>query len=104
MVALEAMLCRLPVIVSTQCGCAADLVTPHTGWTFSPWNEKELAVILEDIESISRERIQRMGDAAYDLARLYSAEHSASLVLKSLKKVLDIVKHGGEPNGAAYVD
>ena len=28
----EAMLCGLPVLVSTQCGCATDLAQPETGW------------------------------------------------------------------------
>ena len=43
--ALEAMLARLPVLISTQCGCANDVVTEETGWKFSPWDEEALASI-----------------------------------------------------------
>jgi len=85
LVALEAMLCRLPVIVSTQCGCAADLVSPETGWSFSPSSEKGLAAILGNLPSIPTARLRAMGDAAHDLAVLYSPENCASLVADSIR-------------------
>ncbi len=102
LVALEAMLCRLPALISTQCGCAADVVTPNTGWVFSPWNEKELSVILEELPSISTQRIEEMGEAAHELAKLYSAEHCATLVAQSLRRVLGVSKEVGAENGVTF--
>jgi glycosyltransferase involved in cell wall biosynthesis len=102
LVALEAMLCRLPALISTQCGCAADVVTPNTGWTFSPWNENELAVIFEELPAIPVERIKEMGDAAHDLAKLYSAEDCATLVAQSLRRALGTSKETGRRSGVTY--
>jgi glycosyltransferase involved in cell wall biosynthesis len=38
----EAMASGLPVLVSTQCGCAQDLVSPQVGWTFDPTSDDGL--------------------------------------------------------------
>lgn len=38
----EAMASGLPVLVSTQCGCAQDLVSPEVGWTFDPTSDDGL--------------------------------------------------------------
>jgi glycosyltransferase involved in cell wall biosynthesis len=84
LVALEAMLCRLPVIISTKCGCAGDMVTPETGWSFDPASEAELAEIFDGLEKIPAARIARMGDAAHDLARGHSAENCAALIRRAL--------------------
>jgi glycosyltransferase involved in cell wall biosynthesis len=96
------MLCRLPVIISTQCGCAADVVTTNTGWTFSPWNEKELEVILEQLDSVPTNQIRQMGEAAHDLASLYSADECASLVAQSLRRALGAAPESGGLSGAAH--
>jgi glycosyltransferase involved in cell wall biosynthesis len=102
LVALEAMLCRIPVIISTQCGCAADVVTTNTGWTFSPWNEKELQEILERLDSVSPAQLRGMGDAAHELASLYSADECASLVAQSLRGALGASPDPNGLSGAAY--
>jgi glycosyltransferase involved in cell wall biosynthesis len=102
LVALEAMLCRLPVILSTQCGCAADMVTPETGWAFSPWNEKELGTILKSLESISSERIQQMGDAAHGLAAVHSSANCAFLISQALNRDLGTSEEAEERSGVNY--
>ena len=38
----EAMVCGRPVLVSSQCGCAADLITPDTGWLFQAGSVEDL--------------------------------------------------------------
>lgn len=43
----EAMAAGLPIIVSTACGCAEDLVDASVGWTFSPDREEQLVAALE---------------------------------------------------------
>ncbi|WP_421716483.1 glycosyltransferase family 4 protein [Arcobacter arenosus] len=45
LVANEAMMSGLPVIISTQCGCSLDLVQ-NNGFTFNPFNKLELEKIL----------------------------------------------------------
>lgn len=84
LVALEAMLARLPVLISTQCGCAEDVVTEETGWTFSPWNEEALARLLIQLTGASPEHLQRMGQSAHSLAEQYSAANCAAIIVKSL--------------------
>jgi glycosyltransferase involved in cell wall biosynthesis len=80
LVALEAMLSRVPILVSTRCGCAADLVMPGTGWTFSPWDEDELARLLMQLPEISAGEVARMGSKAQSVASSYSPEIAAGLV------------------------
>ncbi len=87
LVALEAMLARLPVLISTQCGCAEDVVTGETGWAFSPWDEDALARLLFDLPSIPPERLQCMGEAAYSLAKEYSATNCAAIIVRSLTQL-----------------
>ena len=86
LVALEAMLARLPVLISTQCGCAEDVVNEETGWKFSPWDEEALARLLSELTSLPSERLQAMGEAAYSLAREYSAENCAAIIKNSLSR------------------
>jgi 1,2-diacylglycerol 3-alpha-glucosyltransferase len=100
LVALEAMLARLPVLISTQCGCAEDVVSAKTGWKFSPWDEEALARLLVELPRIPPERLNQMGDAAYSVAKDYSAPNCAKTVLNSL---LGVKRHADKPvrSGAA---
>lgn len=81
---IEGMLCGLPVLVSTQCGCAADVVTPDTGWTFSPRNRAQLVDLLVGLPAISPARMGEMGRAARCLGSKYSAAACAEKILHSL--------------------
>jgi glycosyltransferase involved in cell wall biosynthesis len=87
LVSLEAMLCRLPVLISTQCGCAADVVTPRTGWSFSPWNQSELSTLIQALPALGAAQIERMGEAAHDLACDYSPDNCAFAILESLGRL-----------------
>ena len=84
----EAMLSGLPVAVSNQCGCAADLVTPETGWTFSPYDETELIGLLTKIALTPRVELERMGSAARVLGSEYSAENCAAVVVQTVDRIL----------------
>lgn len=83
-VVLEAMLCRLPIAVSTQCGCTADLVTPETGWKFSPWSTGALTAILLSLPQMSSACLAFMGDASHRMASRYSATACAARIHASL--------------------
>ncbi len=83
----EAMCCGIPAIVSSRCGCAADLVTPATGWAFEPHDAARLAAIFEEIASMPRRTLAGMGDAARRLAVRYSPERGASAILECLNSL-----------------
>lgn len=87
LVALEAMLSRLPIAVSTQCGCAIDLVTPETGWAFSPWDDESLTDILLKLSEMDSTQLASMGSAGYDVAADYSAPACASRIIHFLRKL-----------------
>jgi glycosyltransferase involved in cell wall biosynthesis len=83
----EALLCRMPVIVSRQCGCAVDLVTPETGWTFSPLNQSELEAAIFEAVALSSERLAAMGDAGIKLGLDYTPENCAGRVIEGLSRL-----------------
>lgn len=60
----EAMAAGLPVLVSTDCGCAGDLVEPGVnGFTFDPENAGQLAGLMEKMTSLPAEERAAMGAA-----------------------------------------
>lgn len=90
LVVTEAMLTGLPVAVSNQCGCAADLVKPETGWIFSPDNEAALTRLLAGIADTPREILEEMGRRGRSLASEYSVENCAKAVLDMVNGLLHV--------------
>jgi 1,2-diacylglycerol 3-alpha-glucosyltransferase len=88
LVVLEAMACGLPAIVSDRCGCATDLVTPATGWAFSPGDATCLAGILSDFSRLPRPELEHMGRAAAEIARQYSPQNCARLVMTTIDSLV----------------
>jgi 1,2-diacylglycerol 3-alpha-glucosyltransferase len=88
LVSLEAMLGRLPVLISTQCGCAKDVVTPANGWTFSPFRTEELTSLIAALPELPVERLQAMGNASFEIASEYSAGYCAEVIIDSIKSVV----------------
>lgn len=93
LVALESMLCRTPVLISTQCGCAEDVVTQETGWKFSPFREAELVSLFLEIPEISAECLAKMGQACHRLASAHSAVSCAERVIASLNELAERSGH-----------
>jgi glycosyltransferase involved in cell wall biosynthesis len=89
LVVLEAMLSGLPVLVSERCGCAHDLVAPETGWTFNPYDEPALGRLLEHVCAAPREALEQMGEAGTAVAREYSPENCARIVIQTVGQVLE---------------
>jgi glycosyltransferase involved in cell wall biosynthesis len=81
----EAMLCRVPAIVSDHCGCARDMVQPGTGWVFPARDRQALKGVLEEVAAIPSEVLETMGRDAETLGRIYSADNCAELVIRSLR-------------------
>jgi 1,2-diacylglycerol 3-alpha-glucosyltransferase len=89
LVVLEAMLSGLPVLVSERCGCAQDLVSPETGWTFSPFDQLRLTQLLDEVSRNPRLVLESMGRRAAALASTYSPENCARIVIDSVNNALD---------------
>jgi len=84
----EGMLSGMAVAVSDRCGCAADLVTPETGWTFSPYDETALTRLLVKIAETPRSELERMGSSARLLGSSYSPQNCAKIVMESVNQFL----------------
>jgi glycosyltransferase involved in cell wall biosynthesis len=70
----EAMACKRPVIISSQCGCAPDLVEEKkTGWVFEPGEQGDLK-IKELLQKIMENRsiLDSMGENAWQKLQSYS--------------------------------
>ncbi len=71
----EAMAAGLPVLVSTRCGCAQDLVQQGvTGWLFDPAEERLLSGEMLRIEGMPEHARHGIGRAAAELIQAYSPE------------------------------
>jgi glycosyltransferase involved in cell wall biosynthesis len=83
----EGMLCGLPAIVSDRCGCARDLINCDTGWSFNPYDAAGFAQILEKVAAMPLDDLRTMGKNAAELARDYSAENCARIVMDCITRV-----------------
>lgn len=69
----EAMAASLPVLVSSRCGCAEDLVQEGcNGFTFDPDSLQDLTECLQAFDGMSNEILTRMGQASADRITAYS--------------------------------
>jgi 1,2-diacylglycerol 3-alpha-glucosyltransferase len=63
----EAVASGLPVIVSDRCGCVPELVHGN-GFTFDPFDEKELAERLLMMTSLSKNERRNLGNVSYRIS------------------------------------
>ena len=76
----EAMLCRLPIIVSTKCGCQPELVEEGiNGYSFDPNNENRLTNLMQGFVS-GDYNIKSMAEASYAIIR----KHSPSIIAQNI--------------------
>ena len=72
----EAMAAGLPVIVSTRCGCAEDLVEPSgNGFVFDPADPAQLAARLHAVSGLTPEHLDAMGRRSSELIGPYSLQN-----------------------------
>ncbi len=69
----EAVASGLPVIVSERCGCAPELVQGN-GFSFDPFDEKELAERLLEMASLSENERRNLSDASYRISANFAPE------------------------------
>lgn len=91
----EAMAAGLPVLVSTRCGCAPDLVKDgDNGFTFDPWDPKEMAQKMLTIHRDSSLR-ERMGRRSAEMISEWGPERFA----RGLKHAVEFALERGPAKG-----
>lgn len=76
----EALLCRLPVIVSTKCGCQPELVQEGVnGFSFDPNNQLKLTNLMQGFANGSY-NIKSMGEASFAIV----SKHSPSIIAQNI--------------------
>jgi glycosyltransferase involved in cell wall biosynthesis len=64
----EAMACRLPIIISRECGCAHTLVRDaYNGWQFDPYNQEQLKQILVRFMQLREEERKQIGERSFEI-------------------------------------
>jgi len=69
----EAVASGLPVIVSDRCGCVPELVNGN-GFTFDPFDERQLAERLLKMASLSNDERRILGEASYTISANFAPE------------------------------
>ena len=68
LVANEAMACGLPLLLSTACGCAPDLIEDaENGWSFDPIANNELFDALQSFFDAPSDRLDAMGKRSTEI-------------------------------------
>jgi glycosyltransferase involved in cell wall biosynthesis len=84
----EAMASGLPVLVSSRCGCAPDLVKEgHNGFTFDPYDINQLAGLMLKISS-GQWDLAAMGQASQDIIADWSPQTFADNLSKAVEVAL----------------
>ncbi len=83
----EAMACGLPVLVSSQCGCAEDLVHEgQNGFTFVPASITILTERLRQIAELTPEARRAMGEASIQIISAYTPQQFGQEIARVLNE------------------
>lgn len=92
----EAMAAALPVLVSSNCGCARDLVEEGSnGFLFDPTSTSDLTGRLQAIASRSSQELKVMGSTSARIIRAYSPQRFG-------QEIADLL-HTQDTDGAAEI-
>lgn len=87
----EAMASRLPVLVSTACGCASDLVQDGVnGWTFDPMDELGMAELMEKVGALPTSKRNDLGAAGRRIIEDWGPARFASGCEASIGNALSV--------------
>jgi glycosyltransferase involved in cell wall biosynthesis len=82
----EAMASGLPVLVSSRCGCAQDLVKNGVnGFTFDPCNVEEMAQLMIQISAFKPFRLSAFGAASSEIIANWGPERFAEGMSAAVK-------------------
>jgi 1,2-diacylglycerol 3-alpha-glucosyltransferase len=89
----EAMASALPILVSTHCGCAPDLLSPGlNGFAFDPTDANDLSRLLMTIAALTTEQRATMGSQSASIISHFSPARFGS-------SIASIVDHASTPGG-----
>jgi glycosyltransferase involved in cell wall biosynthesis len=104
----EAVASGLPVIVSSRCGCAPELVNGN-GVTFDPTDDDELATRLLEMASLSDEERKHLGNNSYLIAANFAPERfgeglerAATVAMGAPQKELGVIDRALLLAGATF--
>ncbi|MFT6216275.1 MAG: glycosyltransferase involved in cell wall biosynthesis [Roseivirga sp.] len=90
----EAMLCKLPVLVSSNCGCSRDLVKEGVnGFTFNPFTEEDLVAKINLLIQ-NFDQLPEWGRASFEMIQEYNPGRSAKQMLRGVELVVNSLKRG----------
>ncbi len=91
----EAMACGRPVVVSSNVGCAPDLVDEANGAVVPPDNADALREALENVLSDSEQR-RRMGERSAERIQNWSIDEAAARTVEAVHSEVDMsIEKGG---------
>jgi glycosyltransferase involved in cell wall biosynthesis len=94
----EAMAAGLPVLVSSACGCHADLITEGvTGWGFDPADPAALCAAIHRLERLSAEQRSAVVAAARQRLEAFSPEAFAAGLERALERAMAPALAGARP-------
>lgn len=100
----EAMACRLPVLVSESCGCAADLVANgKNGFTFNPLDTTALAQCLLRMAGGEHD-LATMGEASDEIIAQWSPETFAVNLKQAVETALALPRRARNKFNAALLN
>jgi glycosyltransferase involved in cell wall biosynthesis len=85
----EAMACGRPVVVSSNVGCAPDLVDEINGAVVPPDDADGLREVLKNVLSDSEQR-RRMGERSAERIRNWSIDEAAARMVEAVRSEVDI--------------
>jgi 1,2-diacylglycerol 3-alpha-glucosyltransferase len=86
----EAMASDLPVLVSSRCGCAPELVeNGRNGFTFDPARTEEIARVMTEITRLSPEELATMGEASERIIQQWGPERFANGLIEAAEVALN---------------
>jgi glycosyltransferase involved in cell wall biosynthesis len=94
----EAMAAGVPVLVSSACGCHADLITEGvTGWGFDPADPAALCAAIHRLERLSAGERAAVVAAARQRLEAFSPEAFAAGLERALERAMEPVLTGTRP-------
>lgn len=91
----EAMACRLPVLVSNQCGCAKTLLREgYNGWQFDPHNPEQLSIIIKYFVHLSEDERMRMGENSFAMIADWGLNRFCEGVWQAVQFCMNEPVHG----------
>ncbi len=83
----EAMLTKLPVIVSKKCGCVPELIKEGVnGFSFDPSDARKLQLLMQGFIK-SKYDIKLMGEKSLDIVKQYSPTKIASVISNKINNL-----------------